>query len=92
MAFYQIMYWREIPAHVKAWDAEGQTKESLPERFQHAIDRLAMRQRATSADAYLEGWRWGEEEERPGDSAEVIRAVVADLEAAFPPSRLLGRD
>ena len=91
MAFYQIMYWKEIPSHVKAWDNEGQAKQPLPARFQQAIDRQAMRERATSAELYLEGWRWGVEEERPGNAAEVAEAVVTELVEAYPQSRLLNR-
>src|SRR5205807_2404794 len=57
MATYQIMSWKHIPAHVKAWDEKGEVKRLLPDRFQAAIDAYAMKDGSTDMDAYLEGWR-----------------------------------
>ena len=39
-----------------------------------------MAQGLTGSDAYLEQWRWGELEERPGTAAEVLDAVARELE------------
>ena len=36
MARYQVMFWKHIPAQVKAWDASGEVKLMLPDRFQAA--------------------------------------------------------
>jgi len=30
MAKYQVMFWKHIPAHVKAWDESGEVKRMLP--------------------------------------------------------------
>ena len=54
MAKYQVMFWKHIPAHVKAWDESGEVKRMLPDRFQAAIDAYAMKDGSTGMDAYLE--------------------------------------
>jgi hypothetical protein len=40
-------------------------------------------------DAYLDGWSRGPVEERAGTPEEVLRAVVEELTAANPRSRLM---
>jgi Virulence factor len=89
MARYQVMYWKHIPSHVKAWDAQGEVKRQLPGRFQAAIDAYAMKEGSTEMDAYLEAWHWGEEQERPGSAAEVAGALVEELDAANPRAALM---
>ena len=89
MAKYQVMFWKHIPAQVKAWDDRGQVKRMLPDRFQAAIDAFAMKDGSTEMDAYLEGWRWGETQERPGSPEDVTSAVVTELDAANPRSTLM---
>ena len=89
MAKYQVMFWKHIPAQIKAWDGSGEIKRLLPDRFQAAIDAYAMKDGSTDMDAYLEGWRWGETEDRPGSPEEVARAVVTELDAANPRSKLM---
>ena len=89
MAKYQVMFWKHIPAQVKAWDDEGEVKRILPDRFQAAIDAYAMKDGSTAMDSYLEGWRWGEVQERPGTAKEVATALVKELDAANPRSTLM---
>ena len=89
MAKYQVMFWKHIPAHVKAWDEHREVKRMLPDRFQAAIDAYAMKDGSTDMDAYLEGWRWSETQERPGSAEDVASAVVTELDAANPRSRLM---
>ena len=89
MAKYQVMFWKHIPAHVKAWDDGGEVKRLLPDRFQAAIDAYAMKDGSTEMDAYLEGWRWSETQERPGSAEDVASAVVTELDAANPRSVLM---
>jgi hypothetical protein len=89
MARYQIMYWQDIPAQVKAEDDEGnRAKAMLPDRFSQAIDAAAMAEGSTDSDAYLNGWDWSAEAERAGDAQAVIDALVAELDEAFPQQRL----
>jgi hypothetical protein len=52
------VYWRDIPAQVIGRKGrKSVSKKVLDPRFQHAIDRAAMRARKVSEDAYLEDWR-----------------------------------
>ena len=51
------VYWRDIPAQVIAKKGRNSAKIPLPERFQVAIDRAAMRAGKGSSDHYLEDWR-----------------------------------
>jgi hypothetical protein len=89
MSSYQVMYWKHIPSQVKAWAGEDQVKSMMPDYFQAAIDAYAMRDGSTDMDAYLDGWKWGPVEEREGTPQEVLTAVVEELTAANPRSRLM---
>jgi hypothetical protein len=89
MAKYQVMFWKHIPAQVKAWDDGREVKRMLPDRFQAAIDAYAMKEGSTEMDTYLEGWRWGDPQERSGGAEEVATAVVKELDEANPRSRLM---
>jgi len=89
MAKYQVMFWKHIPAQVKAWDESGEVKRMLPDRFQAAIDAYAMKDGSTGMDAYLEAWRWGDEGERTGSPEDVAGALVKELDAANPRSTLM---
>jgi hypothetical protein len=89
MAKYQVMFWKHIPAQVKAWDEQGEVKRILPDRFQAAIDAYAMKDGSTEMDSYLEGWRWGGAQERAGSAKEVATALVKELDAANSRSMLM---
>lgn len=84
MALYQILFWQDLPSQVKAWDDFDEVKLELPLRFTERIDKAAQRQGLTQADDYLAQWKWGEEQERTGEAAEVAAAVQQELEAKFP--------
>jgi len=92
LASYQVMYWKHIPSQVKAWDADVEVKRMLPDRFQAAIDAYAMRDGSTEMDAYLDGWKWGPIEERAGAPAEVLEALISELDAANPRAKLMDPD
>ena len=89
MATYQVMYWKHIPSQVKAWDEKGEVKKMLPDRFMAAIDAYAMKVGTTDMDSYLEHWHWSDPAERAGSAAEVADALVKELDAANPRSRLM---
>jgi hypothetical protein len=89
MASYQVMFWKHIPSQIKAWEGDTQAKRMLPDRFQAAIDAYAMKDGSTDMDAYLDGWRWGPVEERAGSPDEVAAALFAELDGAYPRSRLM---
>ena len=89
MANYQVMYWKHIPSQVKAWEGTAEVKRMMPDYFQAAIDAYAMKDGSTDMDAYLDGWRRGPVEERAGTPKDVINAVVDELTAANPRSKLM---
>ena len=89
MASYQVTFWKHIPSQVKAWDETADVKGMMPDRFQVAIDAYSMREGSTDMDAYLEGWRRGAVEERKGTPEEVLAAVIKELDAANPRTRLM---
>jgi hypothetical protein len=89
MARFQVMFWKHIPSQVKAWDDDSEVKRMLPDYFQAAIDAFAMKEGSTDMDAYLDGWKWGQIEERRGAPADVIDAVIDELTKANPRASLL---
>ncbi|GHE20653.1 virulence factor [Halomonas urumqiensis] len=77
MAMLSIVSWRDIPAQVIVKRGRQTAKVILPERFQHAIDRAAMRAGKGGSEAYLADWK--RSVPRPcGDDLK----VEADAEAA----------
>lgn len=78
-----IVYWRDIPAQVIVGSGRRATKRPLPERFEQAIDRCAMKVGARDADAYLAEWRKAAPYHVDGDAADVASGEAARLDAAF---------
>ena len=66
-----IVYWRDIPAQVIVGSGRRAAKMPMPERFETAIDRCAMRAGARDSDSYLAEWRKGEPYLVDGDAADV---------------------
>ena len=85
---YRILYWRDIPAQIKAKAGGQRLGRPLSSRFLVAIDEAAMRAGLTKSDDYLAHWRKSEWLERDGELVETAEALVAELEAAYPPERL----
>ena len=85
---YQIIYWRDIPAQVKVKSEQNRAGRPLSNRFPVAIDEAAMRAGKTEAGDYLADWRNGVWQEREGELEQVATALIAELEAAYPPERL----
>lgn len=83
MARYQILSWKTIPSLVEASEGDRTVRAPLSQRFQDLIDAVAMREGASAADAYLEGWGKGPIGERPGSAETVAQVVAAELEASF---------
>ena len=73
-----IVYWRDIPAQVIVGKGRRGTKKPLPERFEQAIDRAAMKVGAKDADAYLAEWRRADPYSVEGEPDAVAEAE-ADL-------------
>ena len=83
MANVTVVYWRDIPSMVKIGKGRRAAKASLPERFEQAIDRCAMKIGAKDDDAYLAEWREADGGPVDGDAQEVANATAARLEADY---------
>ncbi|RME16155.1 MAG: hypothetical protein D6801_06040 [Alphaproteobacteria bacterium] len=83
-----IVYWRDIPAQVLVGKGRKAAKRPLPERFEQAIDRAAMKAGLAGTDAYLAEWRRAAPVEIDGDPDEIAAREAARLEAEYPPERL----
>jgi hypothetical protein len=88
MAEKVVVYWRDIPAQVIAKAGRRTARRQLPERFEQAIDRAAMRAGLTGTDAYLEQWRRGDPSPCGDDLEAEAGAAAAALEAEYTPERL----
>ena len=83
-----VVYWRDIPAQVIVKQGRTAARRQLPERFEQAIDRCAMKVGARDADAYLAEWRRGEPVEVEGDLEQAAEAEASRLEAEFDNERI----
>ena len=83
MAEVTIVFWRDIPAQVIVGKGRRAAKKPLPERFEQAIDRCAMKVGARDTDAYLAEWRKAAPYEVEGSDEAVaeIRAGRAQQQA-----------
>lgn len=83
-----VVYWRDIPAQVIVGKGRRGSKAPLPERFEQAIDRCAMKVGAKDDDAYLSEWRKATPYTVEGDPNEIVHAEAARLEAEFDHDRI----
>ncbi|MCR9145803.1 MAG: virulence factor [Rhodobacteraceae bacterium] len=83
-----IVYWRDIPAQVIVGKGRRGAKKQLPERFEQAIDRAAMKTGAAETDAYLAEWRKAAPYQVDGDPAEVVEAEAARLDTEYDQARI----
>ncbi|PIV75201.1 MAG: hypothetical protein COW55_06395 [Rhodobacteraceae bacterium CG17_big_fil_post_rev_8_21_14_2_50_65_11] len=83
-----IVYWRDMPAQVIVGKGRKGAKAPLPERFEQAIDRAAMKVGARDGDAYMSGFRKAAPVEVEGDAQEVANAQAASIDAAYDADRL----
>jgi len=81
------IYWRDIPSQVIAKAGRKTAKIMLPDSFQVAIDRAAMRAGKGTSDAYMEDWT-RKRSDASGELQDIAEAAAAALEAEFPPQRL----
>jgi hypothetical protein len=88
MALVTIVYWRDIPAQVIVGKGRRGAKAALPERFEQAIDRVAMKVGARDADAYMADWRKAAPVEVAGEDAAVALAEAARIDAEYDSARL----
>ncbi len=83
-----VVFWRDIPAQVIVGKGRSASKVQLPERFEQAIDRCAMKIGAKGADAYLAEWRKADPYSVDGEAAEVAATEAARLDTAYDTERL----
>ncbi len=84
-----IVYWRDIPAQVIVGKGRRGTKRQLPERFEQAIDRAAMKTGAAGTDAYLAEWRKADAVTVEGESDEAVAdAETARIDAEYDRDRI----
>lgn len=83
-----IVSWRDIPAQVIVGKGRRGAKKPLPERFEQAIDRCAMKVGAQDTDAYLAEWRKAAPYEVAGEPEDVLQAELARIEAEYDRERL----
>jgi hypothetical protein len=88
MAQMTVVYWRDIPAQIIVKAGRKSAKRQLPERFETAIDRAAMKAKLRDSDAYLAEWKRGEPIEVGDDLEAEATAAVERLEQAYPQDRL----
>ncbi|KEJ88008.1 virulence factor [Sulfitobacter donghicola] len=88
MAEVVIVYWRDIPAQVIVGKGRRGQKRILPERFEQAIDRAAMKVGAEDTDAYLAEWRKAAPVTVEGDDAAAADAEAARIDAEYDRERL----
>jgi hypothetical protein len=82
------VFWRDIPAQVIVGKGRSAAKAPLPERFEQAIDRAAMKVGAKDDDAYLAGFHRIVVADTDGDLAQVAASEAAALDAAYDNARL----
>ncbi|MBL8290201.1 MAG: virulence factor [Bryobacterales bacterium] len=85
---YQIVYWRDIPAQVKARSETARAARELSPRFQQAIDQAAMIAGAAETDEYLAGWRTSEWRGGEQDAERLADEIAATLEREYDDDRL----
>jgi len=83
-----VVYWRDIPAQVIVGKGRRAAKVQLPERFEQAIDRCAMKVGARDSDAYLADWRKAAPYDVAGEQEQVARAEAARLEAEYDTDKI----
>ena len=83
-----IVYWRDIPAQVIVGKGRRAAKRPLPERFEQAIDRAAMKAGLAGTDDYLAEWRRADPVEIDGEPEAIAAAEAARLDADYPQARL----
>jgi len=83
-----VVYWRDIPAQVIVGKGRSAAKIQLPELFEQAIDRCAMKIGAKGEDSYMAEWRKVDLGEATGDPAEAAAEMATKLEQEFDRERI----
>jgi len=88
MADVTIVYWRDMPAQVIVGRGRRGVKRPLPERFEQAIDRAAMKSGAAESDDYMAGFRKADPVPVDGNDEEAAAAMVARIDTDYDQERI----
>ena len=83
-----VLVFRGIPVQVRAIGAEAQTRVSLPERFNDALQRVLQ---ATGAN-YVQERQWEPYSPRNGQPEEVAKMVADEIASLIDPEELKRRE
>jgi len=83
-----VVYWRDIPAQVIVGKGRRGSKAPLPERFEQAIDRCAMKVGAKDDDAYLSEWRKAAPYPVDGEPDAIASSEAARIDAEYDTARI----
>lgn len=83
-----IVYWRDIPAQVIVSSDSGNAKRQLSDRFQQAIDMVAMRVGVHGSEDYLADWRRGDPQPCGDDRELQADKAVTRIETDYDDARL----
>ncbi len=89
MSNITVVYWRDIPAQVIVGKGRRGAKVQLPERFEQAIDRAAMKTGAAGTDDYLAEWHKVQATTgMSGSDMDIAHAEAARLDAEYDQTRI----
>ena len=83
-----IVYWRDIPAQVIVGKGRKGSKKQLPERFEQAIDRAAMKGGLEGSDDYLSEWRKADPYEVDGEPVDIAQSEATRLDTEYDQERI----
>jgi hypothetical protein len=83
-----IVYWRDMPAQVIVGKGRRGVKRPLPERFEQAIDRAAMKSGMAGTDQYLSEWRKADPIQVEGTPEEAAETTALRIEAEYDLERI----
>jgi len=83
-----IVYWRDIPAQIIVGKGRRGAKAPLPERFEQAIDRAAMKNGAAGSDDYMNGFRKAAPFSVDGEQDAIAASEAAKIDAEYDQGRL----
>lgn len=88
MADVVIVYWRDIPAQVIVGKGRKASKIQLPERFEQAIDRAAMKIGAEDTDSYLAEWRKAESYSVDGEPDLIAKSEATSIDTEYTKQKI----
>ena len=83
-----IVYWRDIPGQVIVGKGRKGSKKQLPERFEQAIDRAAMKGGLEGTDDYLAEWRKADPYDVDGEPADIAQSEALRIDTEYDQERI----